>query len=71
MGTSSLVFGLISIGFGICFGFFIMSYIMPHATLELWERIIVWIGFTVPFLALGGLFLKKFDRDRKKNGKQG
>jgi len=69
MGTSSLVFGLISIGFGIFFGFFIMNYIMPHATLELWGRIIVWVGFTVPFLALGGLFLKKFNIDRKKENK--
>ena len=66
MGTASLVFGLISIGFGIFFGFFIVIYIMPNATLELWGRIIVWVGFTVPFLALGGLFLKKFDKDRKK-----
>jgi len=69
MGTASLVFGLISIGFGISFGFFIMIYIMPYATLELWGRIIVWVGFTVPFLALGGLFLKKFDKDRKKENK--
>jgi len=66
MGTASLVFGLISIGFGIFFGFFIIIYIMPNATLELWGRIIVWVGFTVPFLALGGLLLKKFDKDRKK-----
>ena len=65
MGTASLVFGLISIGFGIFFGFFIVIYIMPNATLELWGRIIVWVGFTVPFLALGRLFLKKFDKDRK------
>jgi hypothetical protein len=65
MGTASLVYGLISIGFGIFFGFFIVIYIMPNATLELWGRIIVWVGFTVPFLALGGLFLKKFDKDRK------
>jgi len=69
MGTSSLVFGLISIGFGIFFGFFIMIYVMPDATLELWGRIIVWVGFTVPFLALGGLLLKKFDIDRKKENK--
>ncbi len=69
MGTASLVYGLISIGFGIFFGFSIMIYIMPYATLELWERIIVWVGFTVPFLALGGLFIKKFDKDRKKENK--
>jgi len=69
MGTASLVFGLISIGFGIFFGFFIVIYIMPNATLELWGMIIVWVGFTVPFLALGGLFLKKFDMDRKKENK--
>ncbi len=66
MGTASLVFGLITIGFGIFFGFGIMIYIMPDATLELWGRIIVWVGFTVPFLALGGVLLKKFDNDRKK-----
>ena len=66
MGTASLVFGLISIGFGLFFGIFIMLYIVPDATLELWGRLIVWVGFTVPFLALGGILLKKFDRDRKK-----
>jgi len=66
VGTASLVFGLISIGFGLFFGIFIMLYIVPDATLELWGQLIVWIGFTVPFLALGGIFLKKFDRDRKK-----
>ena len=69
MGTASLVFGLISIGFGIFFGFIIMIYVMPDATLELWGMIIVWVGFTVPFLALGGLFLKKFNIDRKKDAK--
>ena len=71
MGTASFVFGLISIGVGLFFGYQIMIYIMPNVTVDLWGRIIVMVGLTVPFFALGGVLLKKFERDWKKEKLQG
>jgi len=62
VGTASLVFGLICIGVGLYF-FFIVDPEM-EAPLEL--LIIAKLIFLIPLVVIGGLFLRKYDKDRKK-----
>ena len=65
MGTASLVFGLILIGAGV----YLMSEIMKLSFDEEYALLSLLLGFAiipVPLFVVGGLLLRKFDRDRKK-----
>ncbi len=72
MGTASLVFGLILIGFGIFFGLLMFVEMIQGAnqltedvgTFEFGPLIIV-----VGLFAVGGLLIRSFDKDRKKEKK--
>ena len=64
MGTASLVFGLILIGAGI----YMVSELLKMKSEE--NALVVFLfGFViipVPLFVIGGLLLRKYDRDRKK-----
>jgi len=72
MGTASLVFGLILIGFGLFFGLLKFVEMIQRAnqltedvgTFEFGSLIIV-----VGLFAVGGLLIRSFDKDRKKEKK--
>jgi len=72
MGTASLVFGMILIGFGIFFGLLMFVEMIQGAnqltedvgTYEFGPLIIV-----VALFAVGGLLLRTFVKDRKKEKK--
>jgi len=64
VGTASLVFGLILIGAGV----YMMSEIMK-IRFEEDALLSLLLGFAiipVPLFVIGGLLLRKYDRDRKK-----
>ena len=62
MGTSSLVFGIISIVVGlIAFGIQFLGIVE-----NLFYLTIVGIGSGIGLFIVGGLLLEKYDRDRKK-----
>jgi len=70
LGTASLVFGLILIGAGVVFAYNLLTspsfYTGPDDALALL------LGFAIlvaPLMTLGGLLLRKYDKDRKKNEK--
>ncbi len=69
MGTASLVFGVIMIIIGGGFGVYWLMW-MPFGVQEFGIFITVIVGLivTVPMFVIGGLLLRKFDKDRKKNG---
>ena len=68
MGTASLIFGLILIGFGLLFGLLMFVEMIQGAnqltedvgTFEFGPLIIV-----VGLFAVGGLLIRSFDKDRK------
>ena len=65
MGTASLVFGLIMIGAGVYMISEIMKINLPDEN----PLIVLLLGFAiipVPLFVIGGLLLRKYDRDRKK-----
>ena len=65
MGTASLVFGLILIGFGLLFsyaGLEVLAY-SPESDTGLYAIAILIV--IVPLFGIGGLLLRKYDRDRK------
>jgi len=70
MGTASLIFGLILIGFGIFFGLLMFVEMIQGGnpedvgTYEFGPLIIV-----VALFAVGGLLIRSFDKDRKKEKK--
>ena len=70
MGTLSLVFGLILIGIGLLIIFTIPLGANPTGDPEamqlLYAGMIGMLIFGIPFLVGGGLLLRKYDRDRKK-----
>ena len=62
MGTSSLVFGIISIGVGlIAFGIQFLGIVE-----NLFYLTIVGIGSGIGLFIVGGLLLEKYDKGRKK-----
>jgi len=60
VGTASLIFGLILIGMGI------FVFIRPGETEFPWIFLMGKLIVGIPLFAIGGLFLWKYDRDRKK-----
>jgi len=68
MGTASLIFGLILIGFGLIFGL-LMFVEMIQVANQLTEDVDT-DGFgpliiVVALFAVGGLLIRSFDKDRK------
>jgi len=69
MGTASLIFGLILIGFGLLFGLVMFVEMIQDAN-QLTEDVGT-DGFgpliiVVALFAVGGLLIRSFDKDRKK-----
>jgi len=63
MGTASLVFGMILIGFGIFFGLLMfVEMIQGSNPEEVGGPLII----VVALFAVGGLLIRSFDKDRKK-----
>ena len=62
MGTASLVFGLVLIGFGILFTIVLMGAIDS-------EGVYINLIFIILSFAIGGLLLRTFDKDRQKDRK--
>jgi len=72
MGTASLVFGLILIGVGLFFGL-LMFVEMIQAANQLTEDVGTFefgpLIIVVAMFAVGGLLIRSFDKDRKKEKK--
>jgi len=64
VGTVSLVIGLILIGVGIYVLFIVPTFLVTNEFF--WIMLIVRLVFTIPLFVIGGLLLRKYDRDRKK-----
>jgi len=64
VGTASLIFGLIAIGFGVFIAFDMLS--KPDGSESPGLNFLIGLSLTAILLAIGGLLLRKFDRDRKK-----
>jgi len=65
MGTASLVFGLMIIGAGI----YVANGLWGFQQNEVDQFVFFLFGFAivpVPLFVIGGLLLRKYDRDRKK-----
>lgn len=65
MGTASLVFGLILIGSGVFFSFAVLELI-AFDEFEDWVYPVAFLMFPLPMLVVGGLLLRKYDKDKKK-----
>ena len=63
MGTASLVIGIAMIGFGF---FFAMYLLTSPTTVEAGYVLLITLIFAGPIIAIGGLFLRKYDKDKKK-----
>ena len=67
MGTASLVFGLILIGKGLVVSFSLWNYWQFDLEVQpLYIMVILFLILCVPFFVAGGLFLRKYDSDKKK-----
>jgi len=68
MGTASLVFGLILIGFGLVFGLLMFVEMIQGGNAEddgTYGPLII----VAALFAVGGLLIRSFDKDRKKENK--
>ncbi len=65
MGTSNLVFGLILIGVGI----YILLIVKTYSDVDLVWDMFVRLVTALPSFVIGGLLLRKYDKDRKKEKK--
>ncbi len=68
MGTASLVFGLILIGFGLVFGLSMFVEMIQGGNAEddgTYGPLII----VAALFAVGGLLIRSFDKDRKKEKK--
>ncbi len=67
MGTANLVFGLVLIGKGLVI-MFVIGYFWNanYDEYSIWVIAIVFLILCVPFFVAGGLFLRKYDSDKKK-----
>ena len=67
MGTASLVFGLILIGFGL---YTIIDMVNNYQFYDEHDKgnvLLITLIMTVPMFVIGGLLLRKYDRDKKKD----
>jgi len=62
VGTTSLVFGLILIGVGI----YILLIVKTYSDVDLVWDMFVRLVIALPSFMIGGLLLRKYDKDRKK-----
>ncbi len=62
MGTTSLVFGLILIGVALYIIFVVPTSSTSDALFDLLAR----LTLGIPMMVIGGLLLRKYDSDRKK-----
>jgi ABC-type dipeptide/oligopeptide/nickel transport system permease component len=65
VGTASLVFGLILIGVGI----YILLIVKTYSDVDLVWDMFVRLVIALPSFVIGGLLLRKYDKDRKKEKK--
>jgi len=71
MGTASLVFGLILIGVGIYIAFHLLGAANMESEEDLQAVGLGYLIIVIPMIVIGGLLLRKFDSDRKKEKAQG
>ena len=66
MGTASLVIGiiLIFIGFGFVVDALFFNFYLTQEGMK--STVIGTLIISIPIIAAGGLFLRKYDRDKKK-----
>ena len=64
MGIASLVFGLVLIGFGILFTIVLLTGVGGGGLTS--DEAYLNLIFTIASFAIGGLLLRTFDKDRKK-----
>ena len=69
METASLVFGLVLIGVGIYLAFSLMGAVNVDDDEDLMALGLGYLILVTPMIVIGGLLLRKFDRDRKKEKK--
>jgi len=62
VGTASLVFGLILIGVGI----YILLIVKTYSDVDLVWDMFVRLVISIPSFVIGGLLLRKYNKDRKK-----
>ena len=65
MGTASLIFGVILIIIGMIFGAEALLFLPSGFDEEPVSATIVILILTIPFFVIGGLLLRKYDRDKK------
>ena len=65
MGTTSLVFGLILIGVGI----YILLIVKTYSDVDLVWDMFVRLVIALPSFVIGGLLLRKYNKDRKNERK--
>ena len=69
MGTVSLVFGMIFIGFGLFVGLWAFVEMIQATSPDYALYGLGFLVFVVPMFIGGALLLRKFDKDRKKDTK--
>jgi len=69
VGTASLVFGFIAIGFGVLIAYDALAN--SGGTVDPGLNLLFGMGLAIILLGIGGLLLRKYDRDRKKEKVQG
>jgi len=67
MGTASLVFGLILIGFGLYTIIDMMNNWQFYDEHDKGTIALIYLIISVPMFVIGGLLLRKYDRDKKKD----
>ena len=67
MGTASLVFGLILIGVALYFTIDMLLALQFYEEEELGFVGLISLIIVTPMFVIGGLLLRKFDRDRQKS----
>ncbi len=65
MGTASLVFGVILIAVGAIMFFYVFTYAFEPDT-PTYAIVLALLLLAVPEIVVGGLLIRKYDKDKKK-----
>lgn len=70
MGTASLIFGLVAIGFGVVIVYDEIANFGSTDEISGLASLLA-VGVAIILLAIGGFLLRKYDKDKKKEKVQG